>query len=239
MGDLGAHKTRQIYQTLTTHSRTTIHRTRSAWEVDIPTLTDDDWTEALASPQYSVVSTRYRLIQFKYLHRTYFTCLRLYKMGVIRSPTCLRCESEEGSFFHTVWSCVALQLFWSGVRSCSEQVLAWHIPADPRLLLLHATEDIGGNRYKRHLLFLGITLAKRDIAQHWKATSPPSVGTWKKAMDRCLSAEIAVFQARGCPQKHKKIWARWATYCGIDLSLLGPTVSRDPIDKLVVSKMPI
>lgn len=68
MGDLGAHKIRQIYQTLNTHSKTHIPQTQAAWEADIPTLTDDDWTEALASPRYSAVSTRYRLIQFKYLH---------------------------------------------------------------------------------------------------------------------------------------------------------------------------
>lgn len=66
MGDLGgAHKIRQVYQTLTTHSKTTLYKTRQAWQDDIPDLTDDDWAEAIANPRGVAVSSRYRLIQFK------------------------------------------------------------------------------------------------------------------------------------------------------------------------------
>lgn len=70
-GDLGEHTIRQIYQTLTTHSPTTLHKTRRAWQDDISELTDDDWTKALASPRGAAVATRYRLIQFKYVHGAY------------------------------------------------------------------------------------------------------------------------------------------------------------------------
>lgn len=58
MGDLGAHKIRQLYQTLTTHAPSRLSHTRLAWETDIPALTDDNWTDALASPRGSAVSSR-------------------------------------------------------------------------------------------------------------------------------------------------------------------------------------
>lgn len=159
----------------------------------------------------------FRLIQFKYLHRAYYTRARLWQMGVIQSPLCLRCDREEGSFLHTVWSCSALQPFWHQICLCLLEVLSWDLPLDPRLFLFHSTEDIGGNRYKQHLLFLALAVAKRDIAQMWKATSPPTLGKWKTELDNCMGAEIAVFEARGCPAKHCKIWTRWADYRGIEL----------------------
>lgn len=169
--------------------------------------------------------TRYRLVQFKYLHRVYYTRMRLWRIGVIQSLVCLRCGNGDGSFFHTVWSCTALQLLWHKVRLCLNEVLGWILPSDPRLFLLHSTDGIGGNRYKQHLLFPALTLPKRDIAQNWKASSPPTIGKWKTDLDRCMGAEIAVFVARGCPKKHRKIWA---AYRGIDLLPPPPYLKRTP-----------
>lgn len=101
-------------------------------------------------------------------------------MGVIASPLCLRCGETEGTFLHTVWSCEAIQSFWRRILNCLGEVLAWDLPLDPRLVLLHSTDDIGDNRHKQHLLFLALTIAKRDIAQLWKSTSPPTLGGWRK-----------------------------------------------------------
>lgn len=153
--------------------------------------------EALEAPHGAVISSCPRLIPLKYLHRVYYTRSCLWHMGLIGFSTCLRCEAEEDTLIHTVWSCTALTCFWREVLSCLGEVLTWDVPFVPKLLLLHSTEGIGGNCYKRHLLFLGLTLARRDIARYWKASVPLSLGSWKRGKGYCLGLETKQYSRLG------------------------------------------
>lgn len=217
MGDLQDRKISKIYHTLVTHSSPSLQHLRETWEGDVGPLEGEDWVEALGSPRGAAISVNLRLIQFKYLHRVYFTRARLWRAGLIASPVCLRCKHEEGTLIHTIWHCSALSRFWRTVLTCLSEVLGWDLPCSPRLVLLHILEGIGGNVYKRHLMLLGFTLAKRDIARAWKAERAPSVSAWKNGLDFCMGLEIPVFKARGCSRKHYKIWRRWADYRGLVL----------------------
>ena len=85
----------------------------------------------------------------------------------------------------------------------------------PKLAILHIEEDMDHNRYRGALIHLGLVLAQREIALHWKDPAAPHMGAWKKAMDLCMTREVAVYCARGCPHKHAKIWHVWAEYRGI------------------------
>lgn len=225
MGDLCSKKISQVYQTLVTHSTPTLAGLRERWEVDVGSLEEEDWREALASPRGAAISMRLRLIQFNYLHRVYYTRVRLWRAGLIASPACCRCDAEEGTFIHTVWLCQRILRFWRGVFLCLSEVLGWELPCTPQLALLHVMVEVGGNIYKRHLLLLGLTLAKRDIARRWRAPLAPLLVQWKAGMDFCMGLELPIFQARGCPRKHHKIWKRWADYRGIWLE--PPGVDED------------
>lgn len=215
MGDLGAKKFSQIYRSLVTHSASSLEKLRTQWVEDVGPLDEDDWREALAAPRSAAISMRLRLIQFKFLHRVYFTRARLWRAGLIASPECLRCGEDVGTLLHTVWQCPPLCRFWGRVLSCLSEVLGWELPTSPRFALLHVMEGVGGNIYKRHLLWLGLVLAKRDIALVWKASQAPPLSKWKAGLDFCMGLEKPIFEARGCPNKHYKIWQRWAEYRGI------------------------
>lgn len=217
MGDLQERKISKIYQSLVTHSSPSLQHLRETWEGDVGPLESEDWMEALASPRGAAIQISLRLIQFKYLHRVYYTRVRLWRAGLIASPVCLRCMHEEGTLMHTIWHCNALSRFWRAVLTCLSEVLGWDLPHSPRLVLLHIMEGIGGNIYKSHLMLLGFTLAKRDIARVWKAKRAPSVSAWKNGLDFCMGLEVPVFKARGSPRKHYKIWRRWADYRGLVL----------------------
>lgn len=217
MGDLQDRKISKIYQTLVTNSPNSLDRLRRTWELDLGDLENEDWTEALLSPRMAAVAMRLRMIQFNYLHRVYFTRERLWRAGLIASPECLRCGVQRGDWFHSVWQCTVVARFWRRVLACLADVLGWEIPCDPKLALLHVMEGIGGNIYKRHFLLLGLTLAKRDIARHWKAPASPPFTAWLSGLDFCMALERPIFKARGCPRKHGRIWRRWADYRGLPL----------------------
>ena len=75
------------------------------------------------------------------------------------------------------------------VLDCLEEVLDIKIPRTPYCVILHISNDLDGNRYKRTLLWLGLVLAKRDIAQMWKSEAKPDLVKWKKGMDHCMAID--------------------------------------------------
>lgn len=56
---------------------------------------------------------------------------------------------------------------------------------------------------------VGLRVAKRNIALEWRAIQVPCLSAWKKDMDWCKLAVMAIFERRGCPKKRAKIWGKW------------------------------
>ena len=113
--------------------------------------------------------------------------------------------------------------------TCLENVLEIQVPRDPRCVLLHCSDKLDGNRYRRALLWLGLVVAKRDIARAWKAINSPSVEVWRQGLDHCMSLERPVYIARRCPNKFYKIWTTWADYRNIRLDPFPPQRWREEL----------
>lgn len=54
---------------------------KTQWQIDIPPLHNDSCEEVVGSQLSGVIAAGDKLIQLKYLHRIYYSPLRLYKMG--------------------------------------------------------------------------------------------------------------------------------------------------------------
>ena len=77
------------------------------------------------------------------------------------------------------------------------------------------TFEVGGPRGDRKLVGLATLIAKRDIAQNWRASQAPPIKKWRAGMDWVSKIEEQVYIARGCPGKHAKIWGKWWAYYGL------------------------
>ena len=88
-----------------------------------------------------------------------------------------------------MWDCRVIGEFWSEVLTCLEEVLEIQIPRTPKCIPLHSLDDLDGNRYKHILLWLCFSVAKRDIAQMWKAEGKPALAKWENGMDHCMALE--------------------------------------------------
>lgn len=84
--DCAKKPTSQLYSHLTVTSLPTMEKLRSKWSHDIPNFDNDDWDDIWDFPFSSLVSLRDRLIQFKIVHRAYFTPHRLHKMNPTPLP---------------------------------------------------------------------------------------------------------------------------------------------------------
>lgn len=70
----------------------------SRWGADIPTLDRESYEESFAESFKLVISSRDKLIQAKFFHRTYLTPQRLHRIYPERSPECPRCRSLDSSY---------------------------------------------------------------------------------------------------------------------------------------------
>lgn len=80
-----------IYKELLTNIHMGPETLKAKWVEDFPTLDMEDWEEELEFSFTHLLSTRDRLIQFKIMHRVYFTPTRLHKIYPSISASCWRC----------------------------------------------------------------------------------------------------------------------------------------------------
>ena len=161
------------------------------------------------------ISARLRLIQTKFLHMCYRTPRQVHRAYLTYSPACPKCAAEQADFFHMVWACPELHNYWSQVGRELLKVLNYEIDLTPRIALLGILFDVGVTRDKRTFIGMETILAKRDIAKHWMGRTPPTIKEWSMAMDWSAKLEEPIYVSRGCPLKHKCIWAGWWDYHGL------------------------
>ncbi len=83
-------------------------------------IIDEIWDDALKRVNGSTTCARLSLIQFKILHRTYYTKSRLSKMYPNVDDRCDRCKSDKADLIrdksdliHMFWSCQKLKHYWT------------------------------------------------------------------------------------------------------------------------------
>lgn len=74
-----------------------------------------------------MISARDHFIQLKFIHRAYYTPVRLAKMYPGTSPLCNRCSASP---------------FWEQVVGALNEFGDWSLGLDPTLALLGSTEDV-------------------------------------------------------------------------------------------------
>ena len=89
------------------------HKWESKWNQKFRDIVWDDvyWNNILTSS-----SMRYRSIQYKIITRTHVTQRLLYRIGVVESSKCNRCQTEEDNIEHKFWYCHFVQVFWKAIR---------------------------------------------------------------------------------------------------------------------------
>lgn len=115
-------------------------RLRQYWETDLGELEDKDWRDALASPREVAIPMRLRLVQLKILLRIYLDAGILVKIGRRADPLCLRKCCQIGTFFHIIWDCSLVQLYWGDVTKQMERAGGKTLKASPQLCLLNIWE---------------------------------------------------------------------------------------------------
>lgn len=202
------------YKKLCNNMPDTFSKLKEKWEEDLGIIEEDDWRVALMSPREAAITMRYRLIQLRILHRSYMTGVVLARIGSRATDLCVKGCQHQATFYHSIWSCPLAQHIWTAATTHLQTALSKSITLTPKLGLLNIWDATDLGDIDQHLVTLGYTLVKRELARGLGSAAPPSVAIWLKELDRCMLAETEVFVHRGCPKKWDKKWACWNRYRG-------------------------
>lgn len=97
--------TSTVYRKLINNITEPLTTLRATWVDDLGNVEDDKWLEALQSPREIAICTRFRLVQLKLLHCSYYHRTLLHKWGRGQTAPSTRGCKEDGSFFHIIWEC--------------------------------------------------------------------------------------------------------------------------------------
>ncbi len=88
----------------------------SAWKRELQVdITVEEWEHACLSAQTQSINTRCRILQYKWMMRTYITPVKLHRINPNIPDNCAKCKDEIGTLFHCMWKCRELQMFWKEV----------------------------------------------------------------------------------------------------------------------------
>ncbi len=154
------------------------------WVEDIgDEISLQDWEGACMKAQKQTINSNLKLIQYKWLMRTYITPVKLHKFNDNTPDTCIKCNEARGTMYHCIWECVKVKSFWQGILNMIDQILDKKLPLDPKLFILGTYPTIPQLQSKEsRFVDMCILQAKRTISLNWKNVDGPRIGRWIKEM---------------------------------------------------------
>ena len=99
-----------------------------------------------------------------------------------------------------------MKSFWGSVANKLSQVLGVDVPVLPKILLLNDLSSLDLSILHRRWLLVGLTAAKRMVAQRWKAPHLLPYHQWLTATVDIASLEMSVARRHGAKEANVKSW---------------------------------
>ena len=193
-------------------SKESSDKSRLTWSRDLGVeIIEDEWKRVCHDAQTQTINTRYKLLQFKWIMRTYITPESLLHRFDNNNPdVCIKCGLEEGILFHCLWSCPNIKSFWEKVIETISDVICTVLPVRPRIFILGVLPpDLQLSSLNRKIVILCSLLAKHCIAVTWKSTETPTVSHWLKSLSNCLALEKLTYASKGKMKMFFKVWGQF------------------------------
>ena len=180
----------------------------TVWSKDIQTNVE----EFLENQAWDIISIssknpNHQLINWKIVHRLYFTPSKRFHMGLTQSPLCTLCNQEAmGTFMHMFWDCPGVSTFWSQVSTDLSLVVQEDIPCSPSLLLLNDFSSLNISPQSKRLILSGTTAAKKLLVGRW---NPPHLllrGQWILIWLDIIAMELSTARIHKAKTNTIKMW---------------------------------
>lgn len=204
----------KIYTLISHLDETSIDKIRKNWEEEFGrVIADSDWDSALARVNNSTSCSRLNLIQFKVVHRIYFTNSKLSKIYSNIADTCNRCHMTPADMTHMFWSCPRLHDYWTNIFKHLAQALNMQLTPCAELAIFGVLPDSQMIRRKtKDSIAFASLLARRRILLEWKSPFGPKASLWLKDLMLYLDLEKIKYNLRGTPGKFDSVWGCMISY---------------------------
>lgn len=184
---------------------------KDKWEVDLGhPITNAQWAFCCQQTEMISASSRFRLFHYKYLHRTYHTPDRLYRLKLRETYCCDRCGQAGAGFRHLAWDCPLIQAFWWEVLAATGEMTGEHRLHTPLVALLGYTQQLAAKIRKYTSLVL--LLAKRLIACRWGRGRAPKFKDWLTEITHCQEQLQTYAELMPASSRPRDIWAPLQAY---------------------------
>lgn len=179
------------YKSMLSVTADTCNNLKTIWQKDLGiNINDDDWRYIISNVGKNIREVRGKFIQYKIIHRYYYTPSRLYRMGIAGNNLCWKCNEEEGTYLHMIWECSLVHPFWCKILAILEEWMGSNLPVEPRLCLLGNKPMIPNiEKNKFTLIKIGCITAARMILRNWKCPKTPDLKDWVDGMIEIASYE--------------------------------------------------
>ena len=185
------------------------------WETDLQTEYEkDSWDACIQSSHSTFLGNRYNEMQYRILHRQHRTPYFLNKIDCNRSPLCIKCKKEVGTYIHCFWKCSKIVKFWTCVTKELNVIFKCKICKDPGQFLLGLPSKTGVLDPRRSkLLNKLLLLARKCILFNWIQDTQ-----WYREIFRVLPMERLSAKLKGKDDIFLNLWWPLISYLPRDLS---------------------
>ena len=197
-----------ISNIITSLQKTTLDGLRTTWSEELGfEIPGYFWEHALERINGTSSCARLSLIQFKVLHRTYYTKSKLSKIFNDLDDRCERCNSAPANMTHMFWNCPKLTEFWSSICKTLNDAFKTKIKPSADMAIFGVLID--EHRLpidKMNAFAFASLIARRNIVLHWKSPEPPKVSVWLTELMFFLKLEKVKYFTRGSTRQFHKTW---------------------------------
>uniref|UniRef100_A0A3P9J7K4 Reverse transcriptase domain-containing protein n=1 Tax=Oryzias latipes TaxID=8090 RepID=A0A3P9J7K4_ORYLA len=198
----------EFYDLLLSNSKENSDFKFKAWNEDLKTtLSKEDWELACSKVHKQIISTRFRVLQYKWLMRTYITPAQLNRYNSNIPDICCKCAVAKGTLFHCMWQCPEIRLFWEEVRKAVEMIVSKTVPTNPVMFILGIyPSNPKFSKSEQIMIDMCFLQAKRTIAMFWRRTCRPKLTHWVKQMLVVFPLERITCMRKGKLELFAEMW---------------------------------
>uniref|UniRef100_A0A3P9DFP2 Reverse transcriptase domain-containing protein n=1 Tax=Maylandia zebra TaxID=106582 RepID=A0A3P9DFP2_9CICH len=181
---------------------------RRCWEKDLGIqISEDSWKMLISSWYVCSPEIQSQLIQYKLLHRNYWTPSKLVRLKLADKDICWKCQQEVGTLVHMLYTCRKNDYLWDGIINLVNDIFKLNLSKSPAICVLGLLPD-GNILSKKQRLWMRLAFITgcRVILRHWKSSSPCSFKEWTEQMSRMASYERVMYRMKGREDIFEQVW---------------------------------
>uniref|UniRef100_A0A8C6WLN3 Reverse transcriptase zinc-binding domain-containing protein n=1 Tax=Neogobius melanostomus TaxID=47308 RepID=A0A8C6WLN3_9GOBI len=206
----------KIYCLITNIKSECMEKIKKQWEAELgKQLSEVDWKRALSQINGTTSCCKLNLIQFKTVHRIYFTNSRLSKMYLNVKDECNRCHMSPANMTHMFWSCPHLKNYWAIIFNHLARALEITLTPSEDAAIFGTFFNRNWESYtncERNTIAFSTLIARRRILLEWKSTNAPKASHWYKDLLLFLDLEKIKYDLRGQPSQFDTTWGAMINY---------------------------